>query len=106
DGKMYAVTECEDADCVAQKSVQLPFGADWSFALQVPRQRHSVSLAGVAKHEGSEKPHLLHYETGGWKLEALTAAASGLWPTKDGGLWTMTGSELLHRDPDGGWRKV
>jgi hypothetical protein len=29
-----------------------------------------------------------------------------MWPTKDGGLWTRIGAELLHRDPEGGWRRI
>jgi hypothetical protein len=104
--ELFAQRNCPDQACVDESAVKLPFGVDWSFSLEVPRQRHSVSLAANVRHEDADKAHLMHYETGGWKLEALPTSASGLWPTKDGGLWARVGDKLLHRDPDGGWRNI
>jgi hypothetical protein len=115
-GKIYPISkdtervlvqrDCTDQACSDQNTITLPFGKAWVFPLQVPRQRNSVSLAATVTHEGAEKHHVLHYETGGWKLESLRATASGLWPTKDGGLWARVGEQLWHRDPDGGWRNI
>lgn len=115
-GKIYTVSkdaeqvlvqrDCADQPCSDQNAIVLPFGTDWVFPLQVPRQRNSVSLAANVTREGAETHHVLHYETGGWKLESLRAAASGLWPTKDGGLWARVGEQLWHRDPEGGWRNI
>lgn len=104
--ELFAQRSCEDQACVDESAVKLPFGVEWSFSLEIPRQRNSVSLAATVTHEGAEKAHLMHYETGGWKLESLATRASGLWPTKDGGLWARVGGKLLHRDPDGGWRDI
>jgi hypothetical protein len=115
-GKIYSISkdgervfvqrDCADQACSDENAIALPFGGDWVFPLQVPRQRHSVSLAANVTQEGAQKHHVLHYETGGWKLESLRAAASGLWPSKDGGLWARVGEQLWHRDPEGGWRNI
>jgi hypothetical protein len=105
DEALYVQRDCQDQACVDANAKQLPFGPKWSFATQVPRQRHSVSLTATCGGDVS-KEFLLHYEKGGWKLETMPTAASGLWPSDDGGLWALLGSELWHRDPDGGWRNV
>ena len=86
--------------------MRLPLGTQWSFMQPVTRQQHSISSVAEVRTGESVQPHLLHYEAGGWKLESITDVPRGLWPTKDGGLWTMVGEQLLHRDPNGGWREV
>jgi hypothetical protein len=105
DGALYVQRDCQDEACVDANAKALPFGTNWSFAIQVPRHRHSVSLTATCGGDMS-KEFLLHYEKGGWKLETMPALARGLWPSKDGGLWALLGSELWHRDPDGGWRNI
>ncbi len=106
DGAQWVQTDCVDQACVAANAIKLPLGTYWEFSGSVPRQNHSVSAVATAQVHGNAEPHLLHYETGGWKLESVTAAPVALWPTKDGGLWTRVADDLLHRDPDGAWRKV
>ncbi len=106
DTDLFVQTECEDDACVAENAVKLPLGTSWKFTQQVPRQRHSVTLAGTVMVDEVEKPHLLHYETGGWRLESLAVAPKAMWPTKDGGLWILSGDSLMHRDPEGIWRKI
>jgi hypothetical protein len=105
DDALYVQRDCQDQACIDANAAPLPFGPSWSFAIQVPRQRHSVSLTATRGGDMS-KEFLLHYEKGGWKLETMPALARGLWPSKDGGLWALLGSELWHRDPDGGWRNI
>jgi hypothetical protein len=106
DGALWAQQDCGLEECEPTPALKLPHGTDWDFPLQVGRQRHSISALAIAKVESAEKPHILHYETGGWKLEQLDVRPAGLWPTKGGGLWTQAGSALWHRDPDGVWRNI
>ena len=102
DQHLYVQAVCEDEACVEEGARSLPLGMDWSFGRQITRRRHSVSvLASVAGRE-----FLLHYGKQGWILDELGGAVDGLWPTKDGGLWTLAGGALQHRDPSGGWRSV
>ncbi|WP_434416127.1 hypothetical protein [Nannocystis pusilla] len=102
----YVQLACADQACVQTNSVPLPQGA-WEWEHTIPRQKHSVS---IALHDATNNVtnHVLHYETGGWKLEALPTGArlAGLWPTSDGGMWAQTETGLLHRDPAGAWRSV
>jgi hypothetical protein len=104
---LWVQRDCQDEDqaCVDANAKQLPFGPNWSFAIQVPRQRHSVTLTATCGGDMT-KEFLLHYEKGGWKLETMPALTRGLWPSKDGGLWVLLDSALWHRDPDGGWRNI
>lgn len=105
-GPLYAQRDCADQACVDREAVKLPLGNQWSFTKPVTRQQHSVSAVAEARVDAGVQAHLLHYEAGGWKLESVASAPVGLWPTKDGGLWTMVGEQLLHRDPKGMWRAV
>ncbi|MBZ5711674.1 hypothetical protein [Nannocystis pusilla] len=106
DNGYYVQIACADADCVQTNATPLPPGA-WEWEHTIPRQKHSVSMTLRDPATGATD-HILHYETGGWKLEALPAGArfAGLWPTTDGGLWAQTADALLHRDPAGAWRSV
>lgn len=107
DGRTYYVqTACADPSCVDANAIPLPPGS-WEWAASIPRQKHSVSLT-LREPATARRTHVLHYETGGWKLEALPDgnALMALWPTADGGLWAQTETALLHRDPAGAWRKV
>ncbi|MFY0541975.1 hypothetical protein [Nannocystis pusilla] len=103
---LYVQLACADEACVQTNSIPLPQGA-WEWEHTIPRQKHSVS---IALHDATNNVtnHVLHYETGGWKLEALPAGArlAGIWPTSDGGMWAQTETGLLHRDPAGAWRSV
>jgi hypothetical protein len=100
---VYVQTDCADEPCVQDKTKVLPLAADWSFGRQATRQRHSASVVAAA----ASRNFLLHYESGGWKLEEFTGGqADAIWATKDGGLWVRNDKQLLHRDPDGGWRKL
>jgi hypothetical protein len=107
-GAVWVQRDCQDSDCVEQNAIQLPLGDRWNFGRQIARQRHSVTLVATARPPGQTETvdHLLHYGTGGWKLEAIAQAPDGMWPSKDGGLWAKLGAELWHRDPDGAWRNV
>lgn len=95
---------CADAACVQTHSTPLPPGS-WEWLQSIPRQKHGVSIT-LRDHPNTN--HLLHYETGGWKLEVLPAGPqfAGIWPTSDGGMWAQTETGLLHRDPAGAWRSV
>ena len=106
DDAVWVQKDCADEACVTENALQLPLGTRWEFGRQIPRQRHSVSIAATAKTDAGDTHHLLHYGAGGWKLETLASAPEGLWASKDGGLWAKLGGDLLHRDPDGAWRKV
>ena len=106
DGALYVQRDCADLECVAREAKKLPLGTQWSFTQPVTRQQHSVSAVAEVRVDEGPQAHLLHHETGGWKLERVASAPSGLWPTKDGGLWTMIDAQLLHRDPGGAWREV
>ena len=91
-GRLVATKACEFEDCAALEMTELPKGADWSFGEARPRKRHSVTM--VATFGGSQH-HLLHYESGGWKLNPMPGKVTGLWATKDGGLWVQLSSSLL-----------
>ncbi|MCY1058203.1 hypothetical protein [Nannocystis sp. SCPEA4] len=106
DNGYYVQIACADAACVQANAIPLPPGA-WEWEHTIPRQKHSVSMT-LHDPATDVTNHILHYETGGWKLEALPAGArfAGLWPTTDGGLWAQTADALLHRDPAGVWRSV
>ncbi len=106
DGALHVQRDCADLECVAKEAMRLPLGTQWSFTRPVTRQQHSISSVAEARTGDSVQAHLLHYEAGGWKLESIAGAPKGLWPAKDGGLWTIVGEQLLHRDPNGGWREV
>jgi hypothetical protein len=106
DEALFVQRDCADLECVTLHAIRLPFGTQWSFTSPVTRQKHSVSGVAEVRRGEDVQPYLLHYEADGWKLESLTGAPTGLWPTKDGGLWTMIGARLLHRDPQGAWREV
>jgi hypothetical protein len=106
DEALHVQSYCEDPGCVALQAVKLPLGTQWAFTQPVTRQQHSISAVATVRTGEQDLPHLLHYEAGGWKLESIAAAPAGLWPTRDGGLWTIVGAQLLHRDPAGGWREV
>lgn len=105
-GAYYVQTACADQACVDANAIPLPPGS-WEWAASIPRQKHSVSLT-LREPATSRRTHVLHYETGGWRLEALPDGnvLLALWPTADGGLWAQTETGLLHRDPAGAWRKV
>lgn len=102
----YVQIGCADQACVDANATPLPPGlSEW--VLTIPRQKHNISIS-LREPRTGQHDHLLHYETGGWKLEAMPADIGlvGLWPTSDGGLWAQSSDALFHRDPAGGWRKV
>ncbi|NVB36870.1 hypothetical protein G6O69_03450 [Pseudenhygromyxa sp. WMMC2535] len=103
---VHAQQQCGTRSCVEERSKKLPYGTQWRFGLQVPRLRNSLSLVASFEVDDTVAHHLLHYETGGWKLEALVFEPKGLWPARDGGLWVLVGGKLLHRDRQGAWFEV
>lgn len=115
-GQLYTVSQrptgvhvqghCPDLECVRSSAKKLPFGIDWSFSIQVPRQRNSLSVAARVDIDGAPVHYLLHFEVGGWKLEPLDLAATGLWANAEGGLWAKLGEELWYRSPNGDWFAV
>jgi hypothetical protein len=70
--------------------------------MHVPRQLDRLTVLAT---RGTTEDHLLHYDGDGWQLESF-GSPKGLWPTEDGGLWSLVDHALWHRDPDGGWRHV
>jgi hypothetical protein len=98
--------DCPDLECVKRTAKKLPFGTDWSFSMQVPRQRKSLTIAARVDLEGSTTNYLLHFETGGWKLETLDRTPHGLWANSEGGLWAQLGDALWYRSPGGEWVDV
>ncbi|HVH98014.1 MAG TPA: hypothetical protein VM869_04870, partial [Enhygromyxa sp.] len=73
-GRIYVITEKDAAlwaqqDCGAEgcetppAAVKLPYGTDWEFAMQIPRQRGEAVALAIATVEGLGKHHILHYET-------------------------------------------
>ncbi len=100
---IYVQQACFTQTCVEDHAKKLPFGSEWSFATQIPRQRHSLSMLTSVEVDGAVSPQLLHYETGGWSLETLVHEPTGMWPTADGGLWLLVRDELRYRTPQGEW---
>jgi hypothetical protein len=100
---LYVQGHCKNLACVNETAKKLPFGNDWSFSFQVPRLRHSLSMAATAEHEGTSTHYLLHFEIGGWKLEPMVRPPSGLWANAEGGLWALVDAKLLYRSPHGDW---
>ena len=103
---LYAQRNCENFDCVEQHAVKLPYGKRWTFSIQVPRQRHSVTMLATVETASAVGYHLLHYEIGGWKLESLVHPPEGMWPDGEGGLWVLVDDALWYRDPGGEWFDV
>jgi hypothetical protein len=103
---VYVQEACFTQRCVEEHAKKLPTGTEWSFGAQVPRERHSFSMVATAKLEGVASHQLLHYGVGGWKLEPLERAPTGLWPSENGGLWVLIGSELSYRAPNGRWYAI
>lgn len=115
-GQLYTVSQrptgvhvqgdCDDLECVKRTAKKLPFGTEWSFSMQVPRQRKSLTIAARVDIDGATTHCLLHFEVGGWKLETLDRAPNGLWSNAEGGLWAQLGEALWYRSPSGDWLAV
>jgi hypothetical protein len=115
-GALYTVSQrptgvhvqghCVDLECVKANAKKLPFGSEWSFSTQVPRQRKSLTIVARADIEGTPGHYLLHFEIGGWKLETLDRAPTGVWGDAEGGLWAQLGDLLWYRSPSGAWLEV
>lgn len=103
---VYVQTACFNRSCVDEHAKKLPYDGKWTFGDQVPRQRNSLSMVATMNVDGIEAHHLLHYEVGGWSLEPLVYAPSGLWPAPDGGLWLVIRDELMHRTAKGDWYTI
>lgn len=103
---MYVQRDCEDEACVAENAMKLPIGKFWQFSIGVARAKHSVTLAAKIREGEEDKPFLLHYGAGSWKLERVAATPAGLWGARDGGLWAMLDDALAYRAPDGSWHAV
>jgi hypothetical protein len=103
---VYIQPACFKRSCVEAHAKQLPFGSDWSFTDQIPRQRNSFSILAAVQTDGVVSQQLLHYETGGFRLETLVQAPTGLWPTAEGGLWLLVQDQLRYRSPRGEWFAV
>jgi hypothetical protein len=103
---VYVQEACFTQSCVEEHAKKLPTGTEWSFGAQVPRERNSFSMVATAKLDGVASHQLLHYGVGGWKLESLDRAPTGLWPAENGGLWMHLGSQLCYRAPNGRWYAI
>lgn len=98
--------DCTDMECVKSTAKNLPFGTEWSFSIQVPRQRKSLTTLARVDIAGTPTHFLLHFEVGGWKLESLELPPSGLWANVHGGLWAEFGDALRYRSSAGDWYEV
>jgi hypothetical protein len=115
-GQLYTVSQrptgvhvqgdCPNLECVKRTAKKLPFGNEWSFSMQVPRQRKSLTILARVDIDGATTHCLLHFEIGGWKLETLDRATTGLWGNAEGGLWAQLGDALWYRSPGGDWSDV
>jgi hypothetical protein len=115
-GELYTVSQrptgvhvqgdCPDLECVKSAAKKLPFGISWSFSMQVPRQRKSLTIATHVDLDDAPGHYLLHFEVGGWKLETIDHAPTGLWANAEGGLWATLGAKLWYRSPSGDWFEV
>lgn len=103
---VYVQEACFTQSCVEQAAKKLPTGTEWSFGAQIPRERHSFSMIATAKLDGVASHQLLHYGIGGWKLEPLERAPTGLWPSQNGGLWVQLGNQLHYRSSGGRWYAI
>ena len=103
---VYVQPACFNQRCVEDQAKKFPFGSDWSFADQIPRQRNSFSIVAAVEVDHVVSTQLLHYETGGFRLETLVSAPTGLWPTVDGGLWLLVQDQLRYRSARGEWFAV
>jgi hypothetical protein len=106
DAGIHARTLCDlEADECVEHTGTLPEGK-WTFAGQLARGKNSVTLG--ASDDGRDR--LLHYDgkPERWLLEdlATTGAPPRMLGTTDGGMWTLAGETLRHRDPSGKWRDV
>ena len=103
----------DPAECAAQSRVALPaaeFGGSYELVAAAHRHRKSASFGLRAKHKESKETRefLLHYETGGFKLEVPPDAApiQQILSADDGGLWIVLGNHLWHRDDAAQWSRV
>ena len=112
-GELYTISQrptgvhvqgdCADMECVRENAKKLPFGTAWSFAIQVPRQRKSLTIASQVDIDGTPAYYLLHFGAGGWKLESLERPPKGLWATVEGGLWAQVDDALWYRSTSNDW---
>jgi hypothetical protein len=115
-GELYTISQrptgvhvqgdCADMECVKENAKKLPFGTAWSFSIQVPRQRKSLTIAARVDIADTPTHYLLHFEVGGWKLESLERPPSGLWANVEGGLWMEIDDALWYRSTGGDWFEV
>ena len=103
---LYVQIRCENRRCVDDNAKKLPFGSDWKFGSQIPRLRNSTSLFASVAVDDTRAHYLLHYETGGWKLEALVHEPSGMWADGEGGLWVVVEDKLWYRTQSGSWYDI
>lgn len=103
---VFAQRNCQNFKCVEEHAIRLPFGKNWRFGAQAPRQRNSVSMVANVENEGAVGHYLLHYEIGGWKLESFIHEPEGLWPTAEGGLWVLVKDSLRYRSTGGDWFEI
>ncbi|MGH1343852.1 MAG: hypothetical protein ACRBN8_20005 [Nannocystales bacterium] len=102
----YVQRNCEDTECRDQNAMKLPITKYWQFPMSAARGKHSISVVAKVREDGEDKPMLLHYGGGSWKLERIAAAPAGLWGARDGGLWVNVEGALEYRAPDGLWHSV
>lgn len=107
---------CEDATpgCERTSGVTLysPEKHNFRTGAMAARQRRSISAAIFAEgYQVLDRSYLVHYETGGWKLESVPgdAKVTQLLPAPDGGLWIAAHggkTQLWHRSEAGKWAAV
>ena len=77
DGELLALRQCEDLECADLSAMKVPSGTRWDFTSPVPRQKNSISVVATLHEDAGDKSHVMHYETGGWKLDQLSRGAEG-----------------------------
>ena len=101
--------------CERSGGLMLPTSEKRSYrlGLMAARNRWSISVSATLEPgaDASEEHYIVHYETGGWKVEAVPGGGDirQMLAAPDGGLWIVVAAgtpSLWHRSDAGKWVAV